>query len=103
MFDEHQAPLTHEGEAVLYRILDTEDHLLYIGITRNIWTRMAQHRRTARWWPRAARVVWVDMPTRKAAEDAEIMAVYCDGPECNVKLRQTERLSREYARRGGLL
>ncbi|MFF8784875.1 type II toxin-antitoxin system prevent-host-death family antitoxin [Streptomyces sp. NPDC015125] len=38
----------------LYRLYDAEDHLIYVGVTKDPKTRFRQHRADKPWWPEVA-------------------------------------------------
>ncbi|WP_089106865.1 GIY-YIG nuclease family protein [Streptomyces hyaluromycini] len=73
------------GRTALYRLYDTADTLLYVGIAVDPRSRWAQHARDKRdtWWPQVAtrEVDWFD--TREAAEQAELTAILAERPRHN--------------------
>ena len=64
----------------LYRFYDSEDALLYVGITKNITQRWSQHKKTKSWWRKVAsrEVVWFD--SRPRALLAERRAIVAERP-----------------------
>lgn len=51
----------------MYRVYDEDDALLYVGVTRWVPGRMAQHQQQSPWFFRAARVEWDAWPSRFSA------------------------------------
>lgn len=74
----------------LYRHFDAAGQLLYVGISLSAVQRLAQHRLTARWFERIARieVEWHD--SREDAISAEIQAIAGEHPECNIAHASSE-------------
>lgn len=72
----------------LYRHFDAVGALLYVGISLSAVQRLAQHRQTAHWFDRIARIEieWHD--SREEALAAEISAISCEKPPCNVQHAQ---------------
>lgn len=68
----------------LYRLFDTDDGLLYIGITNSPEKRWRHHKATQEWWPQVARktVDWLD--SRSEAAAAEIEAIHAEVPKHNL-------------------
>lgn len=81
----------------VYRFYDSDERLLYVGITCHLADRFRAHEITAPWWSehRSARVVWHD--TRVTAADEEREAICSESPMYNVK--GAARLPRSRARR----
>lgn len=75
----------HNERTALYRLYDSGDRLLYVGIAKDPERRWWQHARDRAdsWWPDVARksVEWFD--TREAAEGAEVEAIKREGPPYN--------------------
>ncbi|MFD7016092.1 GIY-YIG nuclease family protein [Streptomyces sp. NPDC059928] len=71
------------GVTALYRLYDSDDRLLYIGVTKNPPRRFAAHRSDKPWWPNVARreVSW--WPTRYEAGRAESAAIWNESPLYN--------------------
>lgn len=68
----------------LYRYYDVTGRLLYVGVSKSVMVRAAQHARTSSWWSD-----WVTMrretfPTRDAALAAETRAIVEEEPAHNV-------------------
>ncbi len=67
----------------LYRLYDTDDRLLYIGITKNLEQRWTGHKyspTSSAWWPAVHRKVIEWHPTREAADEAETAAIVSEVP-----------------------
>jgi predicted GIY-YIG superfamily endonuclease len=64
----------------LYRFFDAVDRLLYVGITRDVGTRFAAHRRKAGWWSEVVRCEYLALPDRASAEAAEALAIVTERP-----------------------
>lgn len=67
----------------VYRAYDTQERLLYVGISMNLDGRLTKHRRAA-WWPAVAEVTvqWFD--GREAAKAAEREAISSENPLHNI-------------------
>lgn len=67
------------GRTALYRAFDSEDRLLYVGITDGIDTRFKVHEKSSEWWPLMVRrdIEWFE--TRRDAMRAEATAIKSDG------------------------
>jgi predicted GIY-YIG superfamily endonuclease len=74
---------------VLYRLFDSEDRLLYVGITDRYGLRMGQHRTSKWWWPRVHRTETEWFASRAVAETMEVRAIRSERPLYNVM--DTER------------
>jgi hypothetical protein len=70
--------------AALYRLFDTTERLLYVGVAFTPSARFTQHARTKVWWQDVAakHVEWFE--SRAAAEDAEKSAIRTEGPLYNI-------------------
>lgn len=75
------APHAHH----LYRHFDCEGRLLYVGISLNALNRLAEHKQTAEWFWRIARVEVTAYATRRSALKAERLAIQREKPLHNVK------------------
>jgi predicted GIY-YIG superfamily endonuclease len=79
------AMLTPTGTTVVYRVFDVGGNLLYIGISRDLVTRIKGHRH-ARWYADAVR--WErssGYPSRELAHAAEVAAIRDEHPRWNDK------------------
>jgi hypothetical protein len=68
----------------LYRHLDADGNLLYVGVSVNALTRLSGHRSVSHWYDNIATVEIVKYPTRVAALAAENEAILNDEPEHNI-------------------
>lgn len=68
----------------LYRHFDSEGKLLYVGISLNAVSRLAQHRLSAAWFMEIAKIEIEWHPSREAACDAEVAAIQTERPAHNV-------------------
>lgn len=71
-------------KTALYRHFDSQDRLLYVGISLDTIRRTQQHRLGARWFERIARIDIEWYPSRPAALTAEAIAIARESPECNL-------------------
>lgn len=72
------------GRTALYRHFDAAGELLYVGISLNAVSRLAQHRIEANWFDEIARIDIEWHPTREAAESAERTAIQAEHPRHNI-------------------
>jgi predicted GIY-YIG superfamily endonuclease len=66
---------TEDGRTALYRFYDSDDDLIYVGITSDPEVRFAQHAADKAWWPDVVRrdVIWYGRRADAlAAEEAAI-------------------------------
>lgn len=75
----------------LYRFYDADDQLLYVGISLNVFRRMAQHSERKTWWTAVARSTVEWHPTREAALEAERIAIRDEKPLHNIQHARTSR------------
>jgi len=68
------------GRTALYRPRDRRGGLLYVGITNSPEHRFAQHAADKDWWPEVDRIEITWHPTRRAALEAEWMAIKTEHP-----------------------
>lgn len=73
--------------AVVYRIYDATDRLIYIGATSNLAQRLAYHRSASWWWGLRVRVVEESHPHMASAVDAESAAIRSLKPPFNLRER----------------
>jgi excinuclease UvrABC nuclease subunit len=76
------------NEAVVYRIFDATDRLIYIGATSNVTQRLAYHRTQSWWWALAHRVDVESHEDKASAHDAEWAAIAAEDPAFNLALRR---------------
>jgi hypothetical protein len=67
----------------LYRFYSQNGTLLYVGISLSAIGRYSHHRKSASWWLEISRIEVINYPSRKLAEDAEIMAITLERPLYN--------------------
>lgn len=77
-------PLDQAGTTAVYRLYDSSDRLLYVGIASDPLRRWGQHAKQTTWWSSvtATRLEWFE--TRKAAELAEKEAIQQEEPRFNL-------------------
>jgi hypothetical protein len=68
----------------LYRYFDSEDRLLYIGITQNQGSRFQQHFATSAWFSKVHRATFQHFETREEALSAEQAAIVAELPIYNL-------------------
>jgi predicted GIY-YIG superfamily endonuclease len=95
-----------DGATALYRLYDTDDRLLYIGVTKDPPARFAAHRSDKPWWPHVARREMTWWPTRHKACEAESAAIRSEAPlhnragtpQDNARRSARQRANRERSR-----
>ncbi len=75
----------------LYRLFAHDGTLLYVGITRCVEERFAEHRKKRPWWPEVARHTVQTYASREDVELAERHAIYREKPLYNVVHNATGR------------
>ena len=75
--------ITDEPTAV-YRLYDRRGTLLYVGISRNLSARFAQHASEKSWWPEVARKTAMLYGSRREAMKAELTAIHTEKPVHNI-------------------
>lgn len=83
-------PGTAHQPTSLYRFFDSDNRLLYVGITYHLEGRFDQHRYTKP-WNKIVRIEVATFPTRQAAQLAEQEAIRLEKPEWNVIYNQSEQ------------
>ena len=81
----------------LYRMLDADDALLYIGVTRNLAARRWEHKTLKPWYDQVVRVTSEPFSSRIEAEKAELHAIQNECPRYNVAGRSRPFLPSHYA------
>lgn len=76
---------------VLYRMFDTEDRLLYVGITMSPQLRLRDHRIQKTWFSEVARITLEHFGSREELEGAERSAVRMESPRYNVVRYSSDR------------
>lgn len=69
----------------LYRFFDSDNQLLYVGITHRVESRFAGHQRKKP-WHLVARIQIEQFPTREEAAQAERLAIQTEHPIWNIAL-----------------
>lgn len=69
--------------AQLYRCFDAEGNLLYVGATKNVFQRIADHQAHSYWFRHVTRVEIQHFDSRKEALAAEAMAITLENPKHN--------------------
>lgn len=77
---------------VLYRFYDATGELLYVGLTNDIGTRFSSHAATKSWWSEVADCRIEFLPSRKALEEAETVAIQTEMPRYNLRHNPCGRL-----------
>jgi predicted GIY-YIG superfamily endonuclease len=75
----------------LYRFYNTDDELLYVGISEKGPERWKAHRKDKPWWTDVARTTTEHYDTRQLALDAERAAIIAEHPKHNVVHNQGSR------------
>ena len=75
----------------LYRHFDSNNNLLYVGISLSSLNRLGQHRDHSHWFNEISKVTIQRFATRKEALAAERQAVVSENPKCNINLKRTEK------------
>lgn len=71
------------GRQVVYRLIDSNGRLLYIGRTNNLPRRLDTHRQLAWWYPLVVRTRVQVHPSRASAHHAEEWAIHREQPAFN--------------------
>lgn len=69
----------------LYRLLDADGTLLYVGVTSNLGQRFYQHRQEKPWWSQVAGMMLTFYDTQPEAAEAERAAIRGETPLHNVR------------------
>lgn len=80
----------------LYRYFDSDDRLLYVGITGDNTKRQSQHRRSSFWFGEIAKATFEHYDTRDQAEQAETKAINSEKPMHNIAKRGATLLRSPY-------
>lgn len=75
----------------VYRLRDAEDWCLYVGMVgdngpRRLSARLAEHRRTKKWWPFVARIDAADCESYGDAVSEEVRQIKAFQPYCNIQV-----------------
>lgn len=79
---------SHDPPNVLYRMYDSQDRLLYVGITVDPAMRFAHHRGSKAWWREIARIALSHYDCRVDLARAERAAIRDEHPLHNISLNQ---------------
>jgi predicted GIY-YIG superfamily endonuclease len=71
----------------LYRYFDSQDRLLYVGITGDNTKRQSQHRRNSFWFGEITRATFEHFDFREDADEAESNAIRQEKPMHNIAKR----------------
>jgi predicted GIY-YIG superfamily endonuclease len=74
---------THK--TTLYRAFNSQDELLYVGISYDFLSRLKEHRHTSKWHKLAVKVTLEHFDTRQEAEQSELQAIQNEKPLFNKK------------------
>jgi predicted GIY-YIG superfamily endonuclease len=69
----------------LYRFYDSENSLLYIGISINAYARAKTHQNTKEWWPEVAFIKLECFDSREFVQEAEKLAIQIEKPKYNIQ------------------
>jgi excinuclease UvrABC nuclease subunit len=72
------------SKQTLYRFYDSNDDLLYVGITKFFEPRLKQHYKNSEWFFETAFVRLEHFKTRREVEDAESYAIKTEQPKYNI-------------------
>jgi predicted GIY-YIG superfamily endonuclease len=73
----------------LYRLYDSEDQLIYVGVSKSAVRRLEQHLRDKPWADQIARQTAQAYPSRDAAIEAERQAIQKEKPKKNILHNKT--------------
>ena len=73
----------------LYRHFDSENKLLYVGISLSTFARLSQHKDHSEWFKKIARVSIEHFETRQDAMAAEKKAIKNEDPMFNIAMKKT--------------
>ena len=74
----------HARKTYLYRHFNAAGELLYVGVSLSAVARLSCHSRTSPWYPMIARVTVEPFRSRRAALEAEQVAIRTERPRYNV-------------------
>lgn len=87
--------------AVLYRIYNADDELLYVGATTNPAQRVQSHDEMQSWWSEAVTIKMEHYRSQEELGAAEIAAIRAEGPRYNLSYAQPPVWSRKSRRPRG--
>lgn len=68
----------------VYVAYDIHDKVIYVGVTDDLYGRMAAHRSSKRWWPHMERLEWEEWPDRQSALTKEALLIRRYRPAYNI-------------------
>lgn len=71
------------SETNLYRCFDSDERLLYVGISMSALSRLEQHKRESQWISLVAKITIESFPSRQKALEAEALAIVKERPFYN--------------------
>lgn len=83
MWNQYQRRIAHLPTDV-YRVYDECGHLLYVGVSTNVFYRMREHKAYAEWWPLANSGTVARYENRYMARKVEALAIRDESPVFNV-------------------
>jgi len=69
---------------VLYRILDADGVLLYVGASTNPGDRIDRHSKTQPWWPDVSTITLEHFASWESLAEAELAAIRTENPKYNL-------------------
>ena len=76
-------------QPTVYRLLDAEGALLYVGSTNNVGSRLRAHAADKAWWPQVSTVEVDHFDTMQKALKAEAKAIRSERPRHNIALQMS--------------
>lgn len=74
--------------AYVYRLYDSTNTLLYVGVSEDLSRRMRQHRRTKTWWNEVASVTAMEFSDEWMALIGERVAIADEAPKYNLRRKR---------------
>ncbi len=68
---------------LLYKHIDIENNLLYVGVTNNLDKRTEEHSRTAKWFNAIHSISCIEFPNKATALNAERLVISIEQPKYN--------------------
>jgi excinuclease UvrABC nuclease subunit len=69
--------------AYVYRCIDENGLLIYVGVTRNMGNRMVMHEAETEWWSEVDQIIVKPYKTEAEARSVEVTAIYQEAPLYN--------------------
>ena len=70
---------------ILYRYFDEDDRLLYVGITKNQFSRLQAHAISAKWFGLIHKATFRHFTSRQDVKQAELKAIATENPLFNIQ------------------